>query len=255
MKKHGKNKSFVLVLGLFVLCLITTCVIGTTLAKYATSGSANDEARIAKWGVSISVKADPLFKNKYYTSSNKLVVDSSTNVVAPGTSSSDANSSAAFAISGTPEVATRIKIDMDNIKDVYLKAGTYADPTRTSGTFTLHEDYYPVVFTLRQKNTNRGDVVLVSGTLLDIEEFLDEHYNNLGVDGTDDGRMDGHDYAPNTNLGATFELSWSWSFAGNDKADTYLGNLMSGLNPDNLSYDKYNTSVKYELSVTVEQVG
>lgn len=255
MKKHEKNKSFALVLGLFVLCLITTCVIGSTLAKYTTGGSANDEARIAKWGVSLSVEADPLFENQYYTSSNKLVVDSSTNVVAPGTSSSKANGSAVFAISGTPEVATRIKIDMNNIQDVYLKAGTYADPTRTRGTFTLDEDYYPVVFILKQKNTNRGDVVLVSGTLSDIKIFLDAHYNNLGVDGTSDGLMDGHDYAPNTKLDATFELSWSWDFAVNDEADTYLGNLISGLNPDSLGSDKYNTTVKYELSITVEQVG
>lgn len=240
-KKQEKNKSFVIVLGIFVLCLITTCVVGTTLAKYATSGSTNDEARIAKWGVTVSAEADPLFENQYSTSYNKLVVESNSNVVAPGTSSTDANGAAVFVIKGTPEVASKIKIDMERVEDVFLKAGIYTDPTKSNSKFTLDSDYYPVVFILREKNTE-GNKVLAEGKLSDIKKFLDTEYNDLKYD-------------PNTSLDFTFELAWVWNFEQNDKADTYLGNLIAGVNPDNLSSDVFSTTVKYELTVTIEQVG
>lgn len=240
-RSQEKNKSFVIVLGIFFLCLITTCVVGTTLAKYATSGSTNDEARIAKWGVTVSVEADPLFKNEYSTNNNSLLVKSNSNVVAPGTSSKDAKSSTIFVINGTPEVAAKIKIDIKNIENVYLKAGTYTDPTKSNSKFTLDSDYYPVEFVLRQKNTSEGDVILVEGTLSDIKNYFNTNYNKS--------------YDPNTTLDATFELAWVWSFDKNDKADTYLGNLIAGVNPDNLTSADYNLIVKYELVVTVEQVG
>lgn len=258
-----KSKTLKLATGLLILCLITTCVIGTTLAKYTTGGTTQDTARVAKWGVSVNMEADSLFNNEYSKTdtaySGSLSVQSSstgTNVVAPGTSSEQANGSAVFSISGTPEVAARIKIDMSNVQDVVLKAGTYKDPTAASGTFTLANDYCPVVFTLKQTfpGTDRTAVTLVTGTLSTVKTYLD-NYNKLGADGLVDSNTDGREYEPNTNLDATFELSWAWAFeGGNDKADTYLGNLMAGQNPESIPTTSYCLNVAYTLTVTVTQI-
>lgn len=246
-----KNKTLRFAACLLLLCLITTCVIGTTLAKYTTGGAASDTARVAKWGVTISMEADPLFKNEYAKSGTSdttvLTVKSSSkdNLVAPGTSSAEANGSAIFAITGTPEVATRIKIELTPVKDVVLKAETYKDPTTTADTtFALNSDYYPVVFTLKQTKNRSGamDATLVTGTLAEIQSFLNTY------SGTD-----GKEYAPNTKLDSEFQLSWAWNFNGNDKADTYLGNLMAGLYPE-LSTDKYCLNVAYTLNITVTQI-
>lgn len=241
-----KNKSFIVALCMIALCLITTVVIGTTLAKYTTSGSASDEARIAKWGVSVSMEADPLFETEYKKGETTLTVKSSdaNKVVAPGTSSDEANGSAIFKITGTPEVRTHIEIEMTNVSDVYLKAGTYKDPTTGgSTTFTLDpdSDYYPVVFTLVKKVDGTADETLASGNLSAIKTAFEDQSAYHDV---------------NEKLDVTYELSWKWLYeGGNDKADTYLGNLMAGENPNSLTENTdYSLKVKYELKITVTQV-
>ena len=55
-----KNRFIKLASGLLVLCLMTTCVIGATLAKYTTAGSGADTARVAKWGVTVSASGSLL---------------------------------------------------------------------------------------------------------------------------------------------------------------------------------------------------
>lgn len=234
-----KNKTLKLASGLLILCLITTCVIGTTLAKYTTGGSAQDSAQVAKWGVKISMLGDGLFANEYSDATNGLTVKSTHDVVAPGTSS-DESTAAKFSISGTPEVKVNIAIDFDMTSDVYLKAGTYADETTATDTadeFTLAADYHPIVFTLKQTKDATGalDVTLVSGTLAEIETFLNAW---------------SHDYAPNTDLSSEFELSWAWAFGGNDEADTYLGNRIAAGETD----AAYSLSVGYTLTITATQI-
>lgn len=248
-----KNKTLRFAVCLFILCLLTTCVIGTTLAKYTTGGEASDQARVAKWGVTVSIQADNLFKTEYEKTdtnySGSLSVKSSstdnTNVVAPGTDSSQANGSAVFSISGTPEVATRIEITLTEVKDVVLKAGEYSDPTTSKAgeKFTLAQDYYPVVFTLVQVEDENGPCHKneITGTLAVIKAALD--------------KISGATYAPNINLTSKYELSWEWKIeGGNDKADTYLGNLQAGHDPDTLTTDKYCLDVSYKLSITVTQI-
>ena len=215
----AKNKFFKLASVLVMLCLITTCAISTTFAKYATADSASDTARVAKWGVRLSISGDDMLNNSYTNSDSAVTVLSSStsqNVVAPGTSGSTV-----FSIVGTPEVTTRINIDFTVTEDIYLKAGTYRDDTTGDNACTISSDYYPVVFTLKQTHNRNGEmttpVTLASGNLAAIRSFL-ETYNATAV------------YDPNTNLAATFELSWVWAFSStgnaNDAADTTLGNLI-----------------------------
>lgn len=249
------NKNVKVMCGLLVLVLLTTCVIGTTLARYTTSDSASDSARVAKWGVKFNISGADLFDNEYnVTESNNVgavSVSASTNLVAPGTSSAnqaDGSGSTVFTITGTPEVAVKIETVMSGITEVFLAAGTYEDETTSAegDTFTLREDYYPVVFTLRQISDANGDlanaVVIGTGKLDDIRAAL--------------ARYTGAEYKPNTDLGARFELTWEWVIDGNDKADTVLGNLAAG-NSENdtlVAGTDYSVNTSYTITLTATQI-
>jgi hypothetical protein len=259
-----KNRFLKIASALIILCLITTCAVGTTFAKYTTAGSATDKARVAKGGVELTMDGDPAFATEYKNTTSSVTVrsDNDEKVVAPGTSSSDVAGGLKFAITGKPEVAVDITIDFNWTQDVYLRAmnglrdwtqaGTEVGGSTTYETFNLAADYYPVVFTLKQTKAAGAtvDVELVTGNLAKIKEFLDAY-----SDGADSI------YAPNTDLGAEFELTWAWVINNNDKADTYLGNLMAGLDPNSLTEATGNTAmndycvkIAYELTITVEQI-
>lgn len=257
-----KNRFIKLASGLLVLCLMTTCVIGATLAKYTTAKDTQDSARVAKWGVRITAAANSAFKTEYdkdddsYTKGAVTVKSSSTDkVVAPGTS----GSATQFSISGTPEVAVRLSFAMTVVNEVKLTAGTY---TNTDGTtVTLENDYMPVKFTL----SNGSASPLATGTLGQIATFLSTHTV---------------DYAPGTDLSTTvptYTLSWEWDFEKNvasmagtdeekaaakaeqDKLDTLLGDLaanVSGIKKDSndIAARDYSTQVSYTLTITATQI-
>ncbi len=231
--KIMKNKFFKIASLMIMLCLISTCAIGTTFAKYVTGDTATDSARVAKWGVRLEMQGDDLFRNEYATDDSayagSLSVKSSStseDVVAPGT-----KGSTVFSIKGTPEVAANIKIEFDGVKDIVLPAGNAG----------LTEDYHPLVFTLKQTHDYQGEMatptVLFSGTLAQIEAALANFSAN---------------YAPNTILDSTYELSWEWAFenAGKDAADTLLGDIIAG----EATVAGAVTEVEYDLSITVTQI-
>ncbi len=58
-----KNKMLRMASALLVLTLLTTCIIGGTFAKYTTSGTATDTARVAKWGVKVECTGNAFEKN------------------------------------------------------------------------------------------------------------------------------------------------------------------------------------------------
>lgn len=241
-----KNRFLKTAGALLILCLLTTCVIGTTFAKYITSGSTEDSARVARWGVQLELAANnELFENEYIGTDDKVTVRAATDVVAPGTKEKTA---AVFSISGTPEVAVKITIDFTVNDDVFLKGGVgveyddYTTAVNTTDKFPLTEDYYPVVFTLKQIEDANGttDVTIATGNLEAIKAALDAFNADTNKS-----------YCPpNTNLKATFKLTWVWAFDGNDKADTYLANQDPG---DKLA-DVYNTNISFDIEITVVQV-
>lgn len=236
-----KNRFLTIAGCLMVLCLLTTCVIGTTFAKYVTGGETEDSARVAQWGVQLQLAGNnELFDNEYTGTGGKVTVRAASDrLVAPGTQQ---NTAAVFGISGTPEVAVTITIDFTVNADVFLKGGTgvkYDDYTTAvaGDKFDLTSDYYPVVFTLKQIEDANGttDVTIATGNLEAIKTALDAY--------------SGAYYAPNTNLKAVFELTWVWDFNGNDQADTYLANQTAGS-----AGADYNTQVGFEIEIRVEQV-
>ena len=92
---------------LLMLVLITSCVVSGTFAKYTTSGSSSDSARVAKWGVNVYVTGDDVgvLENAEGTNKETDIVSSSTiSKIAPGTKGSICT----ISIEGQPEVTTRI---------------------------------------------------------------------------------------------------------------------------------------------------
>lgn len=253
-----KNRMMRAAALLLVLTLMTSCFVGGTFAKYVTSGHVSDTARVAHWGVEITTSGS-IFKNQYANDGTieqdkdgnniaMTVVNGSTdgkNLVAPGTASTNYLT---FTISGTPEVAVNVDIQLNVNSMVYLAAGTYKDYTTASDTedeFTLSNTYQPLVFTLSNGN---GDT-LATGTIEQIENYLENTISG--------------NYAANTNLttqledanaNGTYKLSWVWLFEqGNvvyDKADTYLGNVAAGLVTD----ANASVTANVEFVVTVTQV-
>lgn len=246
-----KNKTLRFAAILLVVTMLSTCVVSGTFAKYVTEAEGSASARVAKWGVQLSITGDN-FAMEYANTDEAVTVKATEYVVAPGTSSEDLDADIAFAITGTPEVTTQIKVEMgDEVKDIYLPAGEYTDYTKVIGynddgtqkygTFKVGENgYYPVKWTLKQ------DGVAIEGCknvkLADIKTFLDT-YNTTST------------YAPGTVLDASFTLEWAWDFdangAGtNDAADTLLGNIIAEI----ATVEGAVTTVSYSLKVTATQV-
>lgn len=93
-----KNKVLRLASVLMMACLLTTCVISGTFAKYVSTTSAQDKARVAYWGFKgATLEINDLFANAYDNTDGKATVkstqiDPDTNekvdVIAPGTEGS-----------------------------------------------------------------------------------------------------------------------------------------------------------------------
>lgn len=152
---------------LLVVTLLSTCVISGTFAKYVTKAEGEDQARVAKWGVLVTVDGNA-FADKYAATDEAYLEDGGEysvvssvegeQVVAPGTSAKEADMALVATVKGTPEVATRYTLEGKGIKDVSLKAGTYTDYTHLvkaedgtygyTDTFTLGKDYAPVKWNL-----------------------------------------------------------------------------------------------------------
>ena len=237
-----KNTMMRLASGLLVAVLLTTCAISGTFAKYVTSDSSTDSARVAMWGVSVVASGDDLFNTQYTDTTNGLTVVSSDtdNVVAPGTSNDEFDADGLkFTIKGTPEVAVKITYDFTVTNDIFLGKGTYNDDTTgddTAPDYSFAEDYYPVVFTLTKDGTE-----VKTGNLTDIKEYFDD----LTAASTK--------INANETLNATYVLTWAWEFGdpANNQKDTTLGNLAAGTTTTTNAYD---LDLKYELAITVEQV-
>lgn len=104
-----KTKLMRAALLLLVLTLITSCFVGGTFAKYTTSATGSDTARVAKWGFNSAstINLDNLFHSVYYKNDAETVKSStnSTNVIAPGTAGEAKFNFTYNANNAAPEVA------------------------------------------------------------------------------------------------------------------------------------------------------
>lgn len=209
-----KNKMMRAASALMVAVLLTTSVISGTFAKYVTSGSGSDSARVAKWGVTVTGTADT-FKETYAKDDSNFTLAANTvvsteDVVAPGTS----GSMAAFAINGTPEVAVRVAFEgtLDLGDKWVANGGVY---------------YCPIEITV-------GDTPFKGTAYGSADEFETAVNNKIATYS--------QDYVAGTDLstiGANAPaISWKWAFEGNDDVkDTYLGDQAALGNAATISLD------------------
>lgn len=126
-----KNRMMRLASALLILTMVTTCAISGTFAKYVTQDSAEDSARVAKWGISLQAIGN-LYGESY---DDEIVADDyenlavqvydvnnvTQNVIAPGTKNDDGLS---FGLTGQPEVDYQIDATIKS-QNIFLKNGTY----------------------------------------------------------------------------------------------------------------------------------
>ena len=204
-----KNKALRLASVLMMACLLTTCVISGTFAKYVTSKEGSDTAHVAKWGVTITPNAE--FESEYATDDvsvvgtiAKSVIKTDGNVVAPGTE----GKMMSIDLAGTPEVAVAVTYDAELTLADWMVDGTY---------------YCPIVIKV-------GDVSFAGTSYSNAAAFED------AVEKEIEDNYKGN-YAPGTNLDTDASvkkpaITWSWAFrtgasdaekAENDEKDTKLG--------------------------------
>ncbi len=262
-----KNKMMRLASGLLVLVLLTTGIIGGTLAKYTTLNSASDTARVAKWGVTVGVSGN-LFGKDYNSNSAKdnqdsIVAATSTNVhatdknvVAPGTEN---KTGLTVEIAGTPEVAYKIEAETGltgaaTVEDIFLAAGDWGVMVEAKGlnAATTITDYYTKNGDIYTKVTGDSyndtqtyykliDTATVNKAYYPIDWKVKEGNSTTPIDITEDltaisdEMIESINTAASTPNGAGIEcntsytLTWKWPFeSSNDGADTILGDLMAG---------------------------
>lgn len=123
------NKIMMMTVAILLsLVLITSSVVSGTLAKYTTSSSSSDSARVAKWGVTVEASYGKTFKNAMDAAKIKpnddgiqITIDNDNFRMGPGDDFSDAIH---FKITGTAEVKLMVKITAD---------ASYKTDTSTSG--------------------------------------------------------------------------------------------------------------------------
>ncbi len=245
MKGNKTNKTMRVAGGLLIATLLSTSIVSGTFAKYVTTGSASDSARVAKFGVVVKAEGT-LFSTTYLSKSGGntpggeettgLTVKSSDTkkVVAPGTKSDSTGLS--FGVTGTPEVDVAISFSVnEGASDVWLSTGTYADMTTNKRTasdvFTTSSTYYPIVYTMTYKASD-GTTKTVKGSLDKVVSDLNTSFKNTT-------------YKANTDLSTTeissFNLTWEWAFETEgensgttmNRADTLLGDLAADAGADN----------------------
>lgn len=216
-----KNKVMRVASALLVAVLLSTCAISGTFAKYVTTNSGTDTARVAKFGVVINIDNDlGLFDTAYaktdsaYTGTLSVKSESNDQLVAPGT-----KGSMTFNITGMPEVATRVSVEFGNdCKAVQLAKGSYTLP---AGAFEANEKtvtttavYEPIKFYFGTDAIT--DSTSYTLTLDELKGLMETTFTK--------------DYDPNYNFGtgSTYYLGWSWAFEDTSVdnvnfLDTYLG--------------------------------
>ena len=199
-----KTKFMRAALLLLVLTLITSCFVGGTFAKYTTSSSGSDKARVAKWGVTVAPEG-ATFKNMYDSDTSATVVgESSAKVVAPGTKGDMVK----MTLRGKPEV--KVKVTYNG--EVSLNGWTIGDN---------NEFYCPLI-------------IKINGTAVDTSKATDAALFVKAINDAIDGYS--KEYKAGDELDKknddSLAIAWEWPFANTDSStkqtdekDTALGNL------------------------------
>ena len=171
-----KSKTMRAASFLLVLTLMTSCFVGSTFAKYTSTTTGTDSAKVAKWsflveGTQIAVKDTPatvtfdLFNTIKDTNVNENETDVHTNLIAPGTQGSftidlqnlsEVNASYTIALTESNDNAIPIQYSVngtewkDSVADLAMTALTDV-PIKMNGATDQKTVYWRWVF---DGNTN-----------------------------------------------------------------------------------------------------
>ncbi|MBQ9704393.1 MAG: hypothetical protein IJV68_07635 [Clostridia bacterium] len=234
-----KNKYIKLASILLMLCLITTCGVSSTFAKYTTGGTATDSARVAKWGVTVELTGDDAFKNTYGTTVQSSDVNKK--VVAPGTNGQLAE----ITVSGTPEVAVNMTVDVD------LELTGWTIP---EGGGSL--EYCPLVFTV---GTTKIYMTATSNTTTEeLEESLENAViaailgNSTSSETKDSGRTMSVAKPTGESVAvSTVTVEWLWDL---DASTKQSGALNTDARDTELATLGTMPTISFELTVSVTQI-
>lgn len=214
-----KNVMMRVASALLVAVLMTTCAISGTFAKYTTSADAQDSARVAKWGVTVSAAGDEAFAEKYNDAADaagtKVVSNvSGEDVLAPGTN----GTLGGITISGTTEVMVDVEVTANLTLTGWEIAGV---------------EYCPLVFTVGSTEIKIDGSTIK--TVAELEAAVEKVFTDLSK----------NDVAANADLADAVSVSWRWDYSTsdeNDEKDTDLAELATA------------PTIAFECSVTVTQV-
>ena len=224
-----KNKFLRLASILMMACLMTTCVISGTFAKYTTADSASDTAHGAKWGISLKVDGDDVLYNEDKAGNEVTGLKVEANdLAAPGTY----QKLATVALTGQPEVAYEIKVDVS---------------LELTGWMVDGDEYCPLVFTVDGTQYKIDNTIT---TVDKLEEAIEVAIINA-ITGASETTSTGT-FTKGFNAGEAVPdtanqvlIDWTWAFAGDDAKDTKLGNAAAGGSP---------ATIDFSLAVDVTQV-
>ena len=221
-----KNNALRAASTLLVTVLLSTCAISGTFAKYVTSGSGTDSARVAKWGVEITATGET-FAKSYAKDDTSFTVHTYTvvsaaddKVVAPGTK----GNMAAFTLNGIPETAFRVSfVGTMELGDNWVDA--------------TNQYYCPIEITVGTDTLNGMDYS-------NADEFEAAVKAKIAAFSAD--------YAANQDLSKLTagvpDISWEWPFYtsdSNDVKDTFLGDQAVAGNA---------ATISLSVSATVTQI-
>ena len=218
-----KNRTLRAAVLMLALVLITSCFVGGTFAKYVTSGDAGDNARVAKWGVSITAHdTGDVFAKEYDAiagQDNTVIAGGEYKVIAPGTKKDNA---ALVTLSGKPEVSVQVTYNAEH----FSLTGNWIGGE--NNTF-----YCPLIIKVTGKV---GDAVKTE-TINCVEKTSAAEVETAVKNAV---AACSATYGPNTDLstvaGDGLKISWEWPFEGTanqgqtDAKDTYLGNQAATAN-------------------------
>ena len=210
-----KNIAMRIAAFLFILTMISTCAFATTFAKYTTTGSASDTARVAKWGVVITASDADNNEYEYETSTVDAQIKTSATekTLAPGSTVNFVT----FTLTGTPEVS--VSVD-------------YEATLTLTGWKVGETEYCPLVFNVAGVSYSwRQDVEHKDETVAQFAARVVAAIN--AYDQT-------YQVSETLNLSNATQLSvsCSWDYstsAENDIKDTALGDLATTVNAPTIS--------------------
>ena len=187
--------------ALLVAVLLTTCAISGTFAKYTTSTTGSDKARVAYWGFDQNAATTiELFDSEYTNVKASGEVDGFSNVIAPGTSKS-----ATFAFGYT-------NYKTDKIKAPEVAYNFKVEPTITGDYDSL--DANPNFKWTLQKGTDTASKYNTVADLLTAVKALSG--DDSGTKQYDAGNLP----SAFTSADEAYTIGWEWGFETADDTNT-----------------------------------